>query len=622
VPTGGISVCNVTIAAGATTGTVTDKRSMLSRYYNTGIVNVKDFGAKGDGVMDDTEALQTAFDAATNISVERGGARVLIPAGTYVVSSGLIVDLDNIIVEADNSILTYRGNDDNSVSVLSVTKGNHAKISNLFVQCESVAFACINLKTSSAQNMLLENIHTLFGLYGIYYKQNGNGDYSIDFLTLNNCMFTMSKFDGLHLEATQSHTSCPVTISNCIVQTFGKLNYDNPLYYIGYESEQPKGIYIANLLVVNISRLQVDNHQHWQIQCLAHFENCYDLTLTSCNFEDTGNDISGISDGSSVLFSGCDGLSLNNIRVTSLTTDVAVEINSCLHVDLGAIEEGGFTGTRLICIKNNLEETAPFNSVRPLNSLEDLDQLSFTAIRKNDMSLIESCNNKADLYGWEFDNSFIKRGDLSVRSSADQNGTYNDFYDVGLYSRAYVNGARVLVLYQRCNHLYQSLDVLGRFVWFAYDKNGGQLASGSTLTTGTFTNNNGNIFRIDKIQLPQSTQYIQYGWCLAYQGATQISGNLKDGNYFDNTGWAIYAYNPSPTDNNLANDTHTDMSSRQILSYLNNISSLNVSYPTSSYHYQGEIVWNITPTTGGYIGWVCTETGSPGVWKGFGAIQS
>ena len=85
VPTGGISVCNVTIAAGATTGTVTAKRDILPRFYNTGIVNVKDFGAKGDGVTDDTAAIQAAIDH---------GGLVIMPEGIYRISEGLIVNVN------------------------------------------------------------------------------------------------------------------------------------------------------------------------------------------------------------------------------------------------------------------------------------------------------------------------------------------------------------------------------------------------------------------------------------------------------------------------------------------------------------------------------------------------
>ncbi|HEX7050656.1 MAG TPA: glycosyl hydrolase family 28-related protein [Longimicrobiales bacterium] len=35
----------------------------------------------------------------------------------------------------------------------------------------------------------------------------------------------------------------------------------------------------------------------------------------------------------------------------------------------------------------------------------------------------------------------------------------------------------------------------------------------------------------------------------------------------------------------------------------------------------GDIVYNTAPTPGGFVGWVCVETGRPGVWKGFGRIE-
>lgn len=35
----------------------------------------------------------------------------------------------------------------------------------------------------------------------------------------------------------------------------------------------------------------------------------------------------------------------------------------------------------------------------------------------------------------------------------------------------------------------------------------------------------------------------------------------------------------------------------------------------------GEIVYNSEPSSGEYIGWICTTAGSPGTWKGFGVIE-
>src|SRR5690349_6913717 len=48
--------------------------------------NVKAFGAVGDGVTDDTAAIQAALNAVPGI-----GGVVYVPAGTYLLTSGLAV---------------------------------------------------------------------------------------------------------------------------------------------------------------------------------------------------------------------------------------------------------------------------------------------------------------------------------------------------------------------------------------------------------------------------------------------------------------------------------------------------------------------------------------------------
>ncbi|MHC8407457.1 putative Ig domain-containing protein [Pseudomonas sp. TMB3-21] len=48
------------------------------------IFNVQDFGAMGDGITDDTAAIQSAIDAAA----AAGGGQVYMPTGTYIVSGG------------------------------------------------------------------------------------------------------------------------------------------------------------------------------------------------------------------------------------------------------------------------------------------------------------------------------------------------------------------------------------------------------------------------------------------------------------------------------------------------------------------------------------------------------
>lgn len=44
--------------------------------------------------------------------------------------------------------------------------------------------------------------------------------------------------------------------------------------------------------------------------------------------------------------------------------------------------------------------------------------------------------------------------------------------------------------------------------------------------------------------------------------------------------------------------------------------------PTTGTYNKGDLIYNTNPTPGGYVGWICTASGAPGTWKGFGLIQA
>jgi hypothetical protein len=74
-------------------------------------VNVKDFGAIGDGVTDDSQAIQNAIDATPN------GGKLYIPTGTYLITTGL-TRTNSITIQGDGiygaggTVLIYTGNGD------------------------------------------------------------------------------------------------------------------------------------------------------------------------------------------------------------------------------------------------------------------------------------------------------------------------------------------------------------------------------------------------------------------------------------------------------------------------------------------------------------------------------
>ena len=75
-------------------------RSYVSSYITAGLpwINVRDWGAKGDGTTDDTAAIQAAYNAAPGT-----GAVVVFPQGTYIISAAIVVPRSNIVTEGCNS---------------------------------------------------------------------------------------------------------------------------------------------------------------------------------------------------------------------------------------------------------------------------------------------------------------------------------------------------------------------------------------------------------------------------------------------------------------------------------------------------------------------------------------
>jgi hypothetical protein len=115
--TGAVDASIVTYDPPFTGGVITNVEDKLAQY-----ISVKDFGAVGDGVTDDTAEIQAAINAV----IAAGGGTLSIPAGTYKTTAALTVsDASKINIQGAGKYITVitRANNTGPILILENASG-------------------------------------------------------------------------------------------------------------------------------------------------------------------------------------------------------------------------------------------------------------------------------------------------------------------------------------------------------------------------------------------------------------------------------------------------------------------------------------------------------------------
>lgn len=68
-------------------------------------------------------------------------------------------------------------------------------------------------------------------------------------------------------------------------------------------------------------------------------------------------------------------------------------------------------------------------------------------------------------------------------------------------------------------------------------------------------------------------------------------------------------------------DTRANIHTNGPIKFNNKLHMSGTSAPDGGVYNEGDIVWNSTPFAGQHVGWVCTRSGTPGIWNPFGRIE-
>ena len=283
-------------------------------------VSVKDFGAVGDGVANDTAAIQAAINANPN-------KRIYLPSGNYLVST-IEINSCKLFGEGDSTVITQTG----SELYIIKASGGKGSSSNLFADANTGSNTCTVVDGSvfSDGDWVLITDSDAYSTFSTTYR--GGELIEIDSVAGNVITFVTD------IVGSMSDTKYTTANSAKVTQIFLE---DNPsvsnLKMVG-DVATTTGLVLfsgcRNAVASNLSCFTSGNYG-------VRFNNCADSKITNCQFSGFLDDTGGGHVGYCVMASGG-------------TSGLLVDGNSFRHCRHGFTTLGGADGfPNNIVISNN-----------------------------------------------------------------------------------------------------------------------------------------------------------------------------------------------------------------------------------------------------------------------------
>lgn len=276
------------------------------------VLNVRDYGAKGDGSTDDTAAIQAAIDYA----VATGRRSVYFPAGTYIVTSPLHAQVET-----------------GTTTVGGSTKSRYAYGMGLTLRGEQVGKTVLR-KTGQAT-------------YTIPANNNINGGSTVDTtLFFGGTEGTGLYVSDLSIENASTGECCAIyaTRARCVLERLNVCTNSHGIYLYGWLNNltdiiitaKEKGLWVANATSTVCNKVFAAgcNNPYYLVSA-------YYSTLISCCADSCTGSIWTLK--GSVTMSGCGSESKGADRYIDLLDDTRVDAHGLYLYDLEA--PSGSTGT-------------------------------------------------------------------------------------------------------------------------------------------------------------------------------------------------------------------------------------------------------------------------------------
>lgn len=567
------------------------------------------FGAIGDGVNDDADALQRAVDFGSKLLIGNGTKIYYITKSIYVTHSNFIADFNNAKIKTDQNIrynivlvtpdladYTY---DAFETILITLHYGNeieNSHIRNVIIEALPITSSGSNLGIGIVygKNCTLENI--------LVTQTNGNGievrnstdctvsnarifprAYGFFFFQTKRCTLKDSYVEGcvrgIVIKHSQGGASVEFKAINCTVK-----NLTEYLYYI------VSGTWKENTLT----------HEIYQ----PNHELVDDLKFINCNIYSDGNNakVTLGQFAKNVLFMGCTFTSYYKVSgieyQASGNADPEFILTGTCDVKSCRFYCNDTTGNSCLYSKGNMiVENCIFDGKYERLLIVGDSQFAKVLFKDNVINgkllTISSSDKSLLLNGYNKDMNIIGNViNMSIEAVPDKISNAI-CYSPTLYENNIVKIDGILE--SNFTHLYCSHPEYSKI--------------------------QDNVIRINTCN-----QII--GFYVSGNGEYIIQNNIGIIET-DIIGTSILVYMVSNTVESYSkgNIAIGPWESTEI-AYLQRNYSINKKFqthnaaPTNGTWEKGDVIFNISPTAGGYAGWICIADGTPGTWKAFGSIAT
>ena len=312
------------------------------------VINVKSFGAKGDGVTDDTKAIQSAINSIPN------GGRVLIPNGTYIINAETpLTPLSNQTISLSrNAKLKAKPNPDASYQIINIVEKENVIIEGGFIEGEryehigNTGEAGMGISiVKNSKNIIIRNTHISkcwadgiyiggslpcynINIYNVTCNDNrrqGLSIINVDRLTVRDSSFTNTagKLPECGIDIEPEHYS---TVKNVILDNIVCTGNRSGLEVFGWANK------VRNVRVLNSN---MSNNKDFGLSLAFTSE----ISVRDSMFRGNKNGILMARDNNNVLFSFCQITDSKNAGVNIETVLQTIDdgigtknvvFNSCL----------------------------------------------------------------------------------------------------------------------------------------------------------------------------------------------------------------------------------------------------------------------------------------------------